>query len=236
MSRTFRLLFLLLLLGTGFFIWMPDPEQSVLKSEDGAFQFRAVASVPLQLETDLGGPSTARLTPIYRVTPEQTLPVLGEVRLVSKASIGEAGIAVFQASTGRWDWVSSEKEGDTFVARVASSGAFALLQRQDVATPSDLGRWVNDVLLSRPDGAVAGRIEFAYKTEADDAVSLPTWELQAGCGGVFAPKGAVLAERVEKEGTVSLGTSVRNGGYVIDATWWMGEGCGEEGFSRVAGL
>ncbi|MBI2484537.1 hypothetical protein HYW18_00015 [Candidatus Uhrbacteria bacterium] len=223
----------LVALGSAYLLFVRDPDKQVVVSPDGFFRFSAMTapSIPrMSVDRTEGGPSTARLSPIYSVTPSIGLPASARVSLKSDLAPSGVVLARFWEEVGAWEPLPTRHLLDRFSADLqgdeAWTGSFALIKSVSVDSPPKEQLMLETLLAEAPENAVSGEVFMAYSLAPDDFVLIPSYKKVLSCEENTAALPGLVLQTNTLVQNVTIGERSFSGAYSLIARWHVGEaGC-----------
>ena len=246
-SRTLLLVMILILFGSLFFLFQPDPPERVsFVSGDGNFQVHALVydkpNLQARVAQDASGASTARVSPVYEVTGTWAHgeEVGASVELTSDLDPSKHALAYWDSDIYAWvsveaDYVHIENDKVVFSSSGSLPAKWALFQRQEVEAPRRYEQIVADLIEHRPENADRMVIRLAYAFEENDYVAIRSARVTGACGGNLQfSSGPKEIEEVVERSSIKVNGYKRYGWIRVRAEWDLGDGCEEdEVFERV---
>ena len=240
LSRTVILVLVLIVLGTTFFTVQPDPPEMVrAQSLDGLARVEALVQqggdvrlkdVTLSIRKEDGGPSTARVSPIYEIVRRGGFGELGGTFFfVSALDDTSHALGFWNDNHEAWQVESASTYHDgAFSSSTLLPLRWALFQRQDVEIPRRYEQITAELVNHRPGQTDRAFINLAYAFESDDFVLIPSARVTAGCGGnLQASRGRTEKEEVIESLMLTVNGQEREGWIRVRAQWELEDGCAE---------
>ncbi|MDA1038394.1 MAG: hypothetical protein O2877_01755 [bacterium] len=232
-SYTSVLVIILILIGSAFVMFVAPPDRVSLISQDRDFRFYgSVADVNLRVETEQGSSSTARVRPIYQVSPDTLLAGEGVVSIKSVENVVGLSLARYSEEKLAWELLPTEYSRDEFSARTPRTGSFTLLKAHNVVVPDKYRNLVSRLIAGAPIEAEAARFQYAYALVENDFVLVPGTSLQDGCGGRFTASTIdVSTGFLSETAVININGVDLEGWQGVSVEWMLGKGCGEDEFA-----
>lgn len=234
MQRSIYFLFILGLLvaGSFFFLQARSPEETQIKSSDGAVLVigEVLESQPISINEHPMVPAEDILSSAYEILPVGVqLSTSVNVYFDVRQHDDQESIVVYQLVETLDIWRPREAvlQDGILSFETDSLGWFVLGRRQTVQTPI-FASTLDEILDFAPDGVVGYNVLLAFRSEAMHDTLLKTSVFEGGCGGSFQKGASTEFSRIEKPMRVLVNDVETNVTFIFIAEWQIGEGCSVE--------
>jgi hypothetical protein len=218
------------------FVFSANPEEMVVRSEDGVVTVTGVFSKASPSPFIAGGglTNTIFFGQSYRFEPMTMVlakPVLLTWQLAPVVDAGGVteGLAVyrFNEDSLMWEVVSPVVAADGTMLAVATTvfGVFALGKKEAVTVPEFVEVY-KDILVAKPVGAVGFVTTVGYsKAGVGSTIKLPSVGQQGGCGGAVQPGVSEQKSSVTRDVVLLVDDVQTKLTLTFFTRWFMASGC-----------
>ncbi len=215
-----------------------NPEEEVIRSEDGMFEIDGnfPASIFVSVSKDEGKSDqswTAVVGDVYIVNPDGVqLPELATLRVSAENRSLDHDYAIGFYDTTRSMWMPAPTQRDSvrevFEAQTDHFSHWSLLQMPRMTIlGADADALVDEVLTAKPLGANAYRLDLAYATVAGDYVLYKPGVSIGSCEDVRAVQEDTVITSAEKPSELIINDAKIDGYLRAIVTWTVGSGCSD---------